>query len=64
MITKREAAIISTYTGILLGDATAMREYIAEIMGRPVYTHDMRNAETYKIIKEKAKKDFVNLHVE
>ena len=40
-ITKREAAIISAYSGIMLGKWENCHKYIEEIMGRPVYTHEL-----------------------
>ena len=32
-MTKREAAIVSAYTGVLIGDFNEMHRYIEEIMG-------------------------------
>lgn len=61
MITKREAAIIGAYTGILMGEFSDMHEYIEEIMDRPVWTHEMGDKATVDIIKEKAKPDFIAL---
>jgi len=40
-MTKREAAIISAYTGILIGDFNDMHKYIEEIAGRAVFTHEL-----------------------
>jgi len=64
MITKREAAIISAYTNYLLGEFSDMHEYIEEIMGRPIYTHEMVIKATVDEIQEKSKDDFINLKVE
>ena len=55
---KREAAIISAYTGILCGEFSDMHEYIEEIMGRPVFTHEMGGAVNEQI-KTKSKADFL-----
>ena len=48
---KRESAIVGAFTGILCGPFDAMHEYIEEIMGRPVFTHEMGNKDTMDKIK-------------
>ena len=61
-MTDREKAIVMAYTGVctLKGDKfNIFHQYIEELMGRPVYTHEMGFLE-YEI-KEKAKEDFVKL---
>lgn len=60
-LTKRQCAIISTYTGIMLGKFEWTHEYIEEIMGRPVWTHELGNKEFYQTIKDKAREDFITL---
>ena len=60
-MTRRESAIISAYTGFLAGPFDAMQEYVEEIMGRPVFTHEMGSKEIAAEIKEKSKADFVAL---
>ena len=61
-MTDREKAIIMAYTGIcmLAGDKFRIfHEYVEDIMGRPVYTHEIGLlADT---IKEKAEADFMAL---
>jgi hypothetical protein len=58
-MTKREGAILSAHTGILLGDFNEMHKYIKEIMKRPVFTHEMATEKIMKEIKEKSKADFI-----
>lgn len=61
-MTKREAAIITAYTGVFIGDVDELYKYVSEIMGRTVFTHEFgRMADE---IKEKAEKDFLALKVE
>lgn len=62
-MTKREAAIVSAYTGFLCGGFAEMHEYVEEIMERPVWTHEMGDAEVAAEIRKKAKPDFVALQV-
>ena len=40
-MTKREAAIVSAYTGVLIGDFDEVHKYIEELLGRPVFTHEL-----------------------
>ena len=41
-MTRREGAIISAYTGILISkDFSDVHKYIEEKMGRPVFTHEI-----------------------
>ena len=42
---KREAAVISAYTGILLGEFSDLHKYVEEIFGRPVFTHEFPRVE-------------------
>jgi len=59
----REAAIIGAYTGVLLGKFSDMHTYIEEILGRPVFTHEMGFREVADEIKKKSHGDFVALSV-
>ena len=61
-MTKREAAIVSAYTGVLIGDFNEMHRYIEEIMGRQVFTHELSYISD-EIIK-RSKNDFMNIKVE
>lgn len=61
-MTKRECAVIMVYTGtcMLTGDdLDYFYEYISELMGRPVYTHEL--PALADDLKEKAKPDFIRL---
>lgn len=60
-MTKREAAIVSAYTGYLIGEFGDFHAYVEEVMGRPVFTHEFpRIADE---LKEKSKKDFMNIKI-
>jgi len=58
---KREGAIIGAYTGVLCGEFGDLHEYIEEIMGRSVWTHELGSKTISKEIKDKSKADFVVL---
>lgn len=63
MITKREAAIISAYTGILIGEFSEMHKYVEIIMDRPVFTHEFAIKEFSDDIKQQSHSDFINLDI-
>ena len=60
---KREAAIVSAYTGILIGNFADMHKYIEEKLGRSVWTHELADKITWEEIKQKSKEDFINIEV-
>jgi len=57
-----EAAIVSAYTGYLIGDFSLMHEYCEKILGRPIWTHQF--PELRDEIREKSKDDFVGMEVD
>ena len=63
-MTKKEAAIISAYTGVLLGEFSDMHEYIEQILGRPVWTHQLANEDIHNEIKNKSRDDFISLSID
>lgn len=61
-MTDREKAIVMAYTGacMLVGDKlNIFHKYIEDIMGRPIYTHEIAFLENE--IKERSKDDFIKL---
>ena len=63
-MTDREKAIVMAYTGacMLTEDKFHIfHEYIEELMGRPVFTHELADKDVSAEIKEKAKADFIAL---
>ncbi len=59
---KREAAIISAYTGVMVGDFGDMHKYIEEILERPVFTHELGSQVIVDLIKKKSKDDLLQIH--
>ncbi len=59
---KREAAIVSAYTGKLLGSFTDMSEYCEKILGRPIWTQQY--LELADEIKEKSREDFIKMEID
>jgi len=62
-MTKEEAAILSAYTGILIGNFSELHGYIEKILGGSVFTHELANEKIWEEIKEKSKNDFLNIRV-
>lgn len=63
-MTDRERAIVMAYTGIVMLNGekfSIFHKYVEEIMGRPVWTHEMGIDLVAEEIKEKAKPDFLEL---
>ncbi len=58
-MTPREHAIVTAFTGIFMGDFGTFHEYVEEILGRPVYTHEMALEEVTLEIKEASRADFI-----
>lgn len=60
-MTKREAAIVSAYTGYLIGGFNDFNAYAEEIMERPIFTHEFLSIADE--LKEKSKKDFMSIKI-
>ena len=61
-MTKHEAAVISAYTGIMIGSFSDMHEYVEKLFGYPVFTHMFANKEFTQQIKDKAFADFIKVN--
>lgn len=62
-MTKQEAAIVSAYTGYLIGSFSDMHAYIEKIMRRPVFTHEMGDPDTRGAIRAASFGDFTNIEI-
>ncbi len=59
---KNEALLLSAFTGFLLVKYFhEVHEYIEEILGRQVFTHELANKKIHKEIQEKSKKEFIKI---
>ena len=63
-MTKDEAAIVSAYTGYLIGKFSDMHAYVERIMERPVFTHEMGSESIMDEIRARAQPDFVSMAIE
>ncbi len=62
-MTKREAAIVSAYTGFMIGEFHEMHVYVEKLLSRSVWTHEFANKRLMEEIREKAKNDFCSIKV-
>ena len=62
-MTNREAAIVSAYTGVLLGSFSEMLKYVEEILECQIWTHDLADKEIQNKIKELSKQDFIAIKI-
>lgn len=60
-MTRREATIVSAYTGYFIGGLDDLCNYLSELVGRPVYTHEIPAVRDK--YHSKIRQDFVMLEV-
>ena len=61
---RKEAAIVSAYTGVLIGNFDDFHKYAEEILNRPVFTHEMARRDIWNTIKEKSRDDFLKINID
>lgn len=62
-MTKKEASIVSAYTGYLIGEFSEMHKYAEELYGRPILTHEFAGEVFAEQLRDRAKKDFIEIEV-
>ena len=63
-MTLKERVIVEVYTGYCMTSPEEKDEvykYMAEIMGRPVFTHELADKQIQERLREKARPDFTVL---
>ena len=63
-MTLKERAIVEAYTGYCMttgGERKEFYKYIANAMGRPVFTHELADDEIISELHDKVKPDFIRL---
>lgn len=63
-MTKKEAAIITAYTGVLIGTFEDYHKYVEQLLEGPVYVHELKDEGFVGTIREKAKADFVSIKID
>lgn len=62
-MTIHEAAVVSAYTGFLIGKFSNLHEYVEKILGHSVWTHELADADLVEKIKQLSKSDFIALNI-
>ena len=60
-LTKRQAQVISTYTGTSLCNFGYIHEYAEELLNRPVWTHEFIGEKMWDELKELSKEEFLSI---
>jgi hypothetical protein len=63
-MTDKERAIVMAYTGVVMltgNKFSIFHKYIEDILGRPVYTHELAEKSVWDEIKNRSSKDFLDL---
>ena len=60
-MTLKEKLIVSAYTGYLMCDVSEVHKYIEELLGRPVWSHELANPDIQAKIQEKSREAFMKL---
>jgi hypothetical protein len=60
-MTLREKQVVSAYTGVLMCNFSDLHGYIEEILERPIWTHELAYEKIQDEIKEKSKKEFLEI---
>ena len=61
-MTKKEAAVITAYTGILIGSFSDFHGYAEKLVNHPIFTHQFGSKKMAKKIKQLSKQDFMELN--
>lgn len=63
-MTLKERVIVESYTGYCMTTGEERNElykYIANVMGRPVFSHELADGEIISELHDKVKPDFIRL---
>ena len=60
-MTDRERLVVSAYTGVLMCDFAKFQSYVEELLGRPVFTHEMGLPNTWEEIKKNCHAELIAL---
>lgn len=62
-MTVREAAIVTAFTGTLIGKFSDAHKYIEEVMGRPVDPGEMKDKRFWEELSDKTLHAFLDIEV-
>jgi hypothetical protein len=62
-VTKKEAAIVTAYTGILIGEFDEFHKYAEESLGRSIMTHEFGFKITWNELHAATHDDFAGINI-
>jgi len=62
-MTEREAAIVTAYTGILIGTMSKFHELAESLLERPIYTHEFGDKTVMSKLKQAAHAKFTGIEI-
>lgn len=62
-MTKKEAAIISVFTGVLVGDFEEFQKYAEKVLGRSIMTHELRSEIIWEKLRVESLDDFCGIRI-
>lgn len=63
-MTLKERVIVEAYTGYCMttgNERNELYKYIADVMGRPVFSHELADEEIISELHDRVKADFISL---
>lgn len=63
-MTLKERVIVEVYTGVCMvtdNDRKEVYKYMSELMGRPVFSHELAEKHIQERLKDLSKPDFIKL---
>jgi hypothetical protein len=60
-LTKREGAVLTAFTGKMIGSFSDFHEYAEEILERPIMTHEFGWPDVWEPLKERSRPDFIRI---
>lgn len=63
-LTKKQAVVLSGFTGLLHGSFSDFHEDVEKRMGRPVFTHELGDKDIAARVKELYRDDFIAMQPE
>ena len=63
-LTREQAAIIGVYTGVLVGPFGDVHKLAEDLLGRPVFTHELAEESIWEELKDLVRPQFINICAE
>jgi len=61
-LSKRQAVVVSAYTGVLLGSFEDLHKYAQVKLARPVWTHEFASTGFAEELRDASREDFLRLN--